>query len=211
MTAIIICNGTIEDYSYYKKYFGQAQFIICADGGADHARQFGIKPDVMLGDFDSISEENFRYFKDIGTEIFKFPAEKDMTDTELAIEFAIDRGFSSVIIIGGIGTRFDHTLSNVFMLKRMLDRGVKGLIVNEHNEITVINDRILLEREENVKVTLLPLTDTVEGVTTKGLYYTLDNAAIVMGSSWGVSNEFVDETAEVSISKGLLLVIKARD
>jgi len=211
MTAIIICNGSVADYSFYKKYFSKADLVICADGGAEHAKRFGIKPDVVLGDFDSMSEDSLSYFENMGAEIFKFPSEKDMTDAELAVEFAIDRGAASVIIIGGIGTRIDHTLSNVFILKKLLDRGVKGIIADEHNEITLISDRILLQKEEGVRVTLLPLTDKVEGVTTKGLYYKLNNATIMMGSSWGVSNEFSDDVAEVSIKAGLLLVIKSRD
>jgi len=211
MNAVVICNGEILDYSFYKKYYDDADLVICADGGAAHAKRLGIRPDVLLGDFDSISEADYEYFQESGVRIIRYRAQKDMTDTELALEYALENGCSSVTIIGGLGSRADHSLSNVLLLKKLLDRGVKGTIVNERNEITLIRDRIALQREENVKVSLLQLSETVEGVTTKGLMYPLDNARMELGTTWGVSNEFTADTAEVSIRNGLLLVIKSRD
>jgi thiamine pyrophosphokinase len=211
MNVLIICNGSIADYSYYEKYFIKADLVICADGGADHARRFGIKPDFLLGDFDSVNGSNLSYFKEIGTNILTFPAQKDLTDTELAVEFAVEKGASSITIIGGIGTRFDHTFSNVLTLRKLLSLGVKGVIVDEHNEITLIDSSIKLDREENTRISILPLTSRVEGITNKGLYYRLENFTLDMGSSRGISNEFISDTAEISITKGLLLVIKSRD
>lgn len=204
-------SGSIEDYSHYEKYLGESPYIICADGGAGHAKSLGVKPDLLVGDFDSISVQDLDYYKEIGTEILKYPVEKDMTDTQLAVETAIQKGFEEVVLIGALGTRFDHSLSNIFLLKKLLDAGVKGKIVNEHNEITLISDRIRLQRESGTKVTLLPLSGEVHGVTTSGLYYPLEDADIMLGSSWGVSNEFTSEIAEVTVKSGLLLVIMARD
>ncbi|PNT93428.1 thiamine diphosphokinase [Clostridium thermosuccinogenes] len=209
--AVIICNGSVEDYSYYKKHLEAAQFIICADGGATHALKFGIKPDVLLGDFDSIPKGDFDCLLEQGVEIVKYPSEKDMTDAEIAAELAMEKGYDEIVFIGATGTRLDHSLSNIMMLKSLLERGVKGIIVNEHNEVMVIDKHVTLIREENYKVTLLPLTEIVEGVSTKGLYYELKDATLKMGSSFGVSNEFSEDAAEVTIKKGLMLVIKARD
>lgn len=211
LTAVIVSNGDMADYSYYRSCFDRAGLIICADGGAYHLRRCGIKPDVLLGDLDSISREDLAWFEKEGVCIERFPAEKDMTDTELAVEYAAAKGYTELILAGSLGTRMDHSLANVFMLKRMLDKGIRGRIVNERNEIVLIRDRIRLEREEGMKVTLLPLTEKVEGVTTSGLYYPLDNATLELGSSWGVSNEFSSDTAEITIHSGLLLVMKARD
>lgn len=211
MTAVIICNGTIRDYNYYKKYLDEADLIICADGGASHARRFGIRPHILLGDFDSIRKEDLEYLHQQGVEIRQFPVEKDMTDTELAVEVAAEKGCNTVIIIGGLGTRLDHSISNVFLLKKMLDRGIQGVVADEYNEITLINDHILLHKEPGIKITLLPLAENAEGVTTKGLYYPLDHATLPVGSTWGVSNEFASDTAEVTLEKGLLLVMRSRD
>jgi thiamine pyrophosphokinase len=211
MPAVIVCNGNISDYKYYNKYLEKADFVICVDGGAKHIRKFGIKPDLLLGDFDSICKEDFNFFRDEGVEIAQFPREKDMTDTELAVELAITRGFASIIIIGGLGTRMDHSMANIFILRKILNMGAYGLIADEYNEIIIIKEKIQIHREKDIKVTLLPITDRVEGVTTKGLYYPLKDATLEMGSSLGVSNEFDCETAEVTIKSGLLIVIKSRD
>lgn len=211
MTALIVCNGTIRDYSFYKEYFDKAELIIGVDGGARHLLQFGVRPHVLMGDFDSISSKDLEYLKKLGTEIIEFPVEKDMTDTELATEYAISKGFKNIIFIGVLGTRADHSLANILLLKRMLDKGVKGHIVDEYNIITLIRDEISLRKQPGYNLSLLPITSRVEGVTTKGLYFPLNNATIEMGSTWGVSNRFIDETAEVTIHDGLLLVIQSRD
>lgn len=211
MKAVIISNGEIRDYQYHKKYIDDADLVICVDGGARHLRKLGIKPHVLLGDFDSISGEDYRYYKETGVELLSFPAEKDMTDTELAVDYAMDKGCSSVVIIGGFGTRMDHSLANIFLLKKMLDKGVKGIIADELNEITLINDSIEMRREEGLKITLMPLGGKASGISTKGLYYPLENAVMEMASTRGISNEFADDWAEVTVKEGLLLVIKSRD
>ena len=211
MNALIVCNGRIRDYSFYTRYILQADLIVGVDGGAAHLKQLGVRPQILLGDFDSISPEDLACYQASDTEIIGFPAEKDMTDTELALNLAADRGAKQIVIIGGLGTRLDHSLANVFLLKMLLDRGVTGVIADEYNEIHMIRDKILLHREEGAKVTLLPFSGNVEGVSTRGLYYPLDHATLPAGSSWGVSNEFVENTAEVTVQNGLLLVIKSRD
>jgi thiamine pyrophosphokinase len=211
MTALIVCSGSIMDYSHYKKYFEKAKYVICVDGGAKHIREMGIVPNVLIGDLDSISDVDFQYLKDKKVETIKYPSQKDMTDAEIAVDFAADKGFEEIIIIGGIGTRLDHSLANVLLLKKLLDKGIKGILLNENNEITLIKDKIEIEKEKGVKLSLLPLSGVVEGITTKGLYYPLNNEDIEIGSSRGVSNEFKDEVAEVSIKSGILIVIKSRD
>ena len=211
MAAVIISNGTIEDYSYCRKYIDGADLIICADGGARHAAGFGITPHVLIGDFDSITQDDCGHFSSLGVETVRFPAEKDRTDTELAVDYAIKKGFRSIIIIGGLGTRMDHSLANIFLLKKMLDAGVTGMLADERNEVLLVRDRVSLRKEEGMKVTLLPLSESAGGIITRGLYYPLDGDTLGMGSTRGVSNEFEGETAEISVAGGLLLVIKSRD
>lgn len=212
MTGIIVASGNIEDYAFYKKYFDERDLVIGVDGGAFHLRNFGIKPDILLGDFDSISKEDYENYCNAGVEILKYPEKKDATDTEIAIDEGIKRGCSRFILIGVIGSRLDHSLSNIFLLKKIMNKGIKAMIANEYNEIYLIKDKIRVEYEKGYKLSLLPVTEKVEGITTKGLYYKLTDATICLGSSFGVSNEFIDDKgAEVSISKGLLMVIKSRD
>lgn len=211
MTGIVVCGGSIMDYENIGKYFEKADLIICADGGASHLGKLGILPDILIGDFDSIGERDFNSILDAGAEVVRFPVEKDATDTQLAVQLAIDRGCDEVILLGAIGTRLDHTMANVFLLKILLEAGIKGIIADEHNEIEMINRNIKLTRVKNVKISLVPVGGKVTGVTTEGLYYPLRNATLEFGTTWGVSNEFAEDTASVTIKDGLLLVIKARD
>ncbi|HHW48177.1 MAG TPA: thiamine diphosphokinase [Clostridiaceae bacterium] len=210
MTGIVICNGSITDYEYYKRYFDDVQLIVCADGGALHAIKMGVKPHILVGDLDSLRNEVLKWFENTEVEIVHFPVEKDMTDSELAINIAADRGCTYIKIIGGFGSRLDHSLANIFLLKKLLDKGIKASIINENNEITLIKDKITLQKREGYNVSLIPISEKAEGVTLKGFYYPLQEATIEMGSTWGISNEFVDETAEVTIKSGLMLVILSR-
>lgn len=211
MTGVIICGGTIHDYSYIERYLHNADMLISVDSGARHCKAFKIKPDLLVGDYDSISSEELEYYSKLGIETIKYPAEKDMTDSELAAEIAVKRGCSNLIFLGAIGTRLDHSVSNIFMLKKLLDNGIDAMIADEHNEIIVIKDRYELKNEDDVFISLLPLAGRAEGVTISGFYYPLNDATLEVGSSWGVSNKFSQDNALITVKKGYLLVIKSKD
>lgn len=211
MTCVIFCGGRIEDYSYIKGYVRDAGFIISADSGARHCLMMGIVPDMLVGDFDSVGSEDFSALKNAGAEVVRYPKEKDMTDSELAVDIALERGCSKVILLGAAGSRLDHSVSNLFLLKKLLDAGVDGFIADEKNEVRLIRDSITLKRENGVYVTLLALSGSVSGVTTRGLYYPLDNAILYQGSSRGVSNRFSEDEAYVEVKDGDLLVILSHD
>lgn len=211
MTAVIVSNGSIKDYTFYKRIFAKADFVVGVDGGATHLRKLGVKPNLLLGDFDSIDPKDLEFFRRQEVEILEFPPQKDMTDTELAMETLINKGYKTIYFIGGLGSRFDHSISNVFTLKKLLEKNIEGIIVNETNQIRMIQDKISLTKEEGWKVTLLALSEEVEGVTTQGLRYPLHNATLRIGSSLGVSNEFAADRAEVIVKKGVLLVLLSKD
>lgn len=211
LKAVIVCGGAINGYENLKKHFENAGLVICADSGAHHLRNFGVEPDLMLGDFDSISKDDYLFFEKNGVEITRYPVEKDMTDAELAVNTAIGKGCRNIIMLGATGTRLDHTLANILLLKRMISAGVKGIIADDYNEIHLIDKFIELEREDGFKVSLLPVFGKVAGVTTKGLFYPLKGAALEQAATLGISNEFIDDIASISIESGLLLVIKSRD
>ncbi len=211
MNCVIFCGGVIEDYDPINKYAQGAQLILCVDSGARHCRKLQIVPDYLIGDFDSISEEDFTALAEAGASVMRFPSEKDMTDSELAIQVAYEKGCRRIILLGAIGSRIDHTLSNLFLLKKLADLNVEGVIVNEKNEIRMIRDHIELKSEKDTFLSLLPVDGNAVGVTTSGLYYPLTEATLEVGSSWGVSNRFTADVASVSVKQGYLLVIKSRD
>lgn len=211
MKCVIVCNGYGLNKELIDEYLNEDTYLICADGGANHLEKLGISPDILIGDFDSISAKVLDAYKAKGIEVIPFPPEKDYTDSELAIETALSKGFKKITILGGIGSRMDHTLANINLLKTILEEGCEGVIVDENNIVRVTSSDIRLKRKEGYKVTLLALSPEVQGVTTKDLYYPLKDFTLVQGSTRGVSNEFISEEAYVSIKSGLLLVIMARD
>jgi thiamine pyrophosphokinase len=211
MKAVLVCNGSIYDYNFIKKYIEQADYIISVDGGASHLKKMGIAPDILIGDFDSANSIDIEYFMEQGIEAYKFPIQKDMTDSELAIEKAVEMGADELVLIGALGSRADHSLANILLLKKSLDIGVRTCIINENNKIFMFNDTFSLKKEEGYKLSLIPVSETVTGVCTKGLKYKLDDATMSLGTSWGVSNEFIDEDITVKIKEGILLVCMSKD
>jgi thiamine pyrophosphokinase len=210
MNAIIICGGIIEDYTYFKRFLENADYVICADGGARHVKMLNVVPDVLLGDFDSISGSDYDFLKQ-RTNVETYPVEKNETDSEIAVELALKKGYRNIIILGGTGGRLDHTVANMLLLKRIHDAGAEGMLVNEKNQVYYVTSAITLEREEGFKVSLIPLGQKACGITTGGLYYPLSGEDIESGSTRGISNEFIADTAEITVEKGALLVIKSKD
>jgi thiamine pyrophosphokinase len=171
----------------------------------------GIAPNILIGDFDSADSEDLKFFIDQGIEAYKFPIEKDMTDSELAIEKALEMGVDEILLIGAVGSRIDHSLTNIFLLKKLLDIGVKACIINESNQIYMFNTTFSLTKQDGYKLSLIPISEKVTGVSTKGLKYKLNDATMTLGTSWGVSNEFVEDNITVTIKQGILLVCVSKD
>jgi len=211
MTCVIICGGRICDYGHVKKYCEGADLVISADSGARHCIALGVVPDIVVGDFDSIDSGDYSRLVAAGAGIFRYPAEKDMTDSELAVEIAMEKGCSRIILLGAVGSRLDHSMSNLFLLKKMLDANVDGLIADEKNEVRLVRGSIRLKREDGAFVTLLPFGGDATGVSTRGLYFQLVDDVLKVGSSRGVSNRFTDDEAYVEVKDGMLLVITAKD
>lgn len=209
--AVIFANGRIGDYDGIRALVRDDDWILCADGGARHALKLGLRPDVLLGDFDSLDPEVVQEVSRTGAEVVRVPAEKDQTDTHLVLDLAVSRGAREILVLGAAGDRLDHTIANILLLPRMAAMGVDVTIVDEKNIIRVTSGGISLEGRPGEFVSLIPLTPEVSGVTTSELKYPLHKGRLTWGESTGVSNEFTGDTAEVTIESGWLLVIQARD
>ncbi|MGL4737335.1 MAG: thiamine diphosphokinase [Cellulosilyticaceae bacterium] len=210
MHVLILTNGEYGDYHFCKGPFTY-DYVICADNGMKHARQLGIQPNLILGDFDSCDQEDLAYFEAKQVMIQRVPAMKDETDTELAIDTALLMGATEIDVFGGVGSRIDHSLGNIHLLKKTLAKGVKMWLYSSHNQITLIDHEIILQGAVGQTISLLPLTLEVSGVTTQGLLYEVEDTTFVLGRPIGVSNEMTASEASISVSEGLLLVIKAND
>lgn len=235
MHIFIITGGRI-DIDFASNYLKEQEpdCIIAADHGLDACRQMDIMPDYIFGDFDSVKTETYAFYTErVPDRIKRFPTRKDETDTELAIHEAIrilqetassesimeeneaDTSFSNhkITILGATGTRLDHVVGNIHLLKVALDAGVDCQIVDDHNRIRLVNDALTLDREEQFGefVSLLPFTDTVEGITLKGFEYDVEDWTMNSGLARGVSNEIKEEVAEISMRSGILILFETRD
>ena len=211
MRALIFGGADISDYSFCRKYI-ENSLIICCDAGIKHAKNLGIMPDVIVGDFDSADKEVLDYFKEQNIDFKQYPCKKDETDMELGIDEAISSGCNEIIITAGIGSRMDHTLANFQLLFNILKQGIQAKIVNEFNEVWLIDKKAVITGKKGDIVSLIPMTQEVKGVTTTGLEYPLNNDTLFFGSRLlAVSNVMLAEKAEVEITSGYLYVMKCHD
>lgn len=214
MHSLILTGGGI-DLPFTRSYVNNRKFdlVIAADRGVSYARELGIKPDVILGDFDSLGEEEKNMMEAWQIPIVTFPPEKDFTDTHLAIEAAIERGADELTLIGATGTRMDHTWANVGLLQMARKLGVTAWIVDAHNRISMWDAGLTIRKEEMFGdfISLIPYTEKVTGITLTGFYYPLKKETLTLGISRGISNELVAEEGIIEIEEGDLLVIESRD
>jgi len=211
MKIAILTNGLVLDERFYQSKITDYDLVICADGGLQHAYNMGILPQIAIGDFDSTPPEILSYYQEKGCKMIKHPCMKNETDTELALDYALDKEPSVIDIFAGLGTRLDHSLANVHLLKKGLDRGIFSRIITENNEVMLIGSKIEIKGKVGDGVSLLPLTSSVTGVFTRGLAYPVENGSFHIGKPYGVSNYMTQMKAQIKLSSGLLLVIKYKD
>ena len=204
MRAVILAGGNMHDYAYMGQFILPDDLIIAADSGYRHAESLCLRPHLLVGDFDSIQT------LPQGIAIHRVPPEKDFTDTELAIDLARDRGCTSFLLLGALGTRMDHTLTNILLLTRLMKAGEQAEIVDEHNRIWLTDTALELDLAPDEILSLIPLTNCA-GVTTENLSYPLCGATLEVGHGLGVSNIVAATPVRVSLSSGRLLVMVCRD
>ncbi len=212
---VLIITGGRTDEEFLSKLFIQENFnlIIVADSGLISADRVRILPDYIVGDFDSVPEAILNRYRNHSAPIKTYPREKDKTDTQIAIELALKHTPSSITIVGATGSRLDHTLANVHLLMLLLQHKVDAFIVDQNNKLYLKQESFHIEKSTQFGdyVSLLPFGEAVKGLTLKGFYYPLDDVVLSPGSSLGISNEIVDETARVEFREGIILVMETRD
>lgn len=177
------------------------ELVIAADGGVAHLQKLGIRPDVILGDFDSLGyvPEDSRVF----------PVEKDDTDMMLAIRLGLSRGCGEFLLYGGLdGPRLDHTVANFQTLSFLTERGAFGWLIGKDYIVTCVKNGTLRfsEKAEGI-VSVFCQGSEAKGVTLRGLHYPLEKGALSPHFPLGVSNHFVDSEAEIQVADGTLLVL----
>lgn len=198
---VIIAGGDVQE----KISITENSSVICADGGYRHALAQNIKPDVLIGDFDSYTGE---LPKDI--EIIRYPAEKDVSDTWACVKYARLHECRYFHIYGAFGgDRIDHSIANLQLIRRMAEENLDFTMFYKNQKIMNLNAgyELWLRPEPNSYFSVFALSDTCKGVTIKGAKYPLENAELKNNFPLGLSNESTGEDLEISVEEGNLLVV----
>ena len=208
--AFIYTGGTVFD-EYVIEKPEKGDLIIAADAGYLTAKEMRITPDILLGDFDTLGEENVPD----GIECLRVPAEKNETDTQLAVQTAIERGAGEIVIIGGLSGRIDHTLSTLAILEDLWERKegrIYAILTDGKNRVRFIrNSGTILPRSQYRYFSLIAADDIVKGVTLEGCKYSLKNGRISRRYQWAVSNEIDGNCALIEIRRGGAWIIESMD
>jgi thiamine pyrophosphokinase len=182
--------------------------VIGADSGVEHALALGRRVDLVVGDFDSVKPDVLTQVEEAGARVERHPPDKDATDLDLALRAALDRGVGRVTIVGGHGGRIDHFAANLQLLAApgLAAVDVDAWLGRAH--VTVVRGVARIDGRPGELVTLLAVGSRADGVTTTGLRFPLHDAALLPGSTLGVSNELDGTTATVSIRAGVVLAIQ---
>jgi len=211
---ILVCAGDLEISDIPVK---EDDLVIAVDGGYLYCGIFGIEPDVVIGDFDSLEEKYraeleavYSADKEAGAKkrLLRLNKEKDDTDTLAALRFGLEQGYSDFHIYAGMGGRLEHTLANCQSLLFLKHNHAKGYLWDGCVMVTVIeNEAISFRQEMEGLVSVFAINGPAKGVSEKGLKYELEDALLTTDFPLGISNEFIGEKAEISVKDGALLII----
>lgn len=182
--------------------------LVAADSGLGHARAAGLVVDVIVGDMDSVEPADLEAAIAAGTTVERHPADKDVTDLELALDTARARGARRVVVVGAGGGRLDHFLANALLLASPAFADLEIEARLGAATATVVRDAAELRGRPGELVTLLPLGGPARGIRTRGLRWALRGEDLHAGSSRGVSNEFAAPRAHITLDDGVLLAVR---
>jgi thiamine pyrophosphokinase len=211
MRSLIFANGDIDDGAMVDRALADAgsdALVVAADGGARVAQHYGVRVNTIIGDMDSVSAGELEALAQENVTILRYPAEKNETDLELALMYAVEQGATWLRVIGATGGRLDQSISNIYLLSLPLFEGRDIKLVagkqalwlaraGTHEIVGAAGDTI----------SLIPLNGTARGVRTEALYYPLHDEDLYFGPARGVSNVMNGERAAVTLREGVLLVI----
>jgi thiamine pyrophosphokinase len=205
---VIVANAPVNADARLLQIAASADYIIAADGGAQSLAAAGIVPHLLVGDLDSLSDDHVDWLIAQGVEVQRYAREKDETDLELALLAAVARNASHIDLFCVLGGRWDHTVATIAMLCLPMLIGRTVRIFADGQTLAIVRDHIVLDGPVTRTVSLIPLTPTVDGITTTGLAYPLECATLYFERSRGVSNVVTQMPASVLVQSGILLVVQ---
>lgn len=209
MRSIIIANGQLNKPGHFQAKIQAGDLLIAADGGARHFRDLGLFPHLAVGDFDSLEMEEVLELENAGVQLIRYPERKDYTDLELALQLAVERGASEVLVYAALGYRWDQTLANLLMPAAKHFNPVRVRLIDGEQEITLIRggETLALNGDPGDTVSLIPVIGDASGITTHGLEYPLHQETLYFGSTRGISNVLLAPSAKVTLENGLLICV----
>jgi len=208
---VIFANGDVDPQAL--ESIRQDDFILCADGGALNAVRLGLTPDVVLGDFDSLSDEILEDFRQQGITIVKYPIEKDKTDLELAMDYAIDMGTNEIMVFTALGGRMDQMLGNVLLATHDKYRSARIIFISGSQTGFILRDEDKLEHYgmSGDILSVIPLSLKVHIKALHGVVWPIDQQVLEFGSSLSLSNRFAENVVNIAVKEGICLVVHIPD
>ncbi|MFA4133521.1 MULTISPECIES: thiamine diphosphokinase [unclassified Brevibacillus] len=207
---LLFAGGNLGNWAIQE--IRENDWLVGVDRGALFLVHNGLVPKLSIGDFDSVSSEEMAEIERHSMHVSSCdPVMKDLTDTEMALTWAIEQQPEEIVLLGVLGSRFDHMLANVHLLNKALQTGSNCRILDETNEIRLIDRQSTIEQDHFDHISLLPFTPEVTGITLTGFLYPLKDATLRIGDTLGISNLLTEQTGTITIQTGKLLVVKSKD
>ncbi|AOR23235.1 thiamine diphosphokinase [Clostridium taeniosporum] len=212
MKVMIVSGGTPPSETLLVQYKEKVDFIVAADKGGEYLLKYNVIPDLLIGDFDSMSKEILEKLKKVTKEILEFPPEKDYTDTEIAIMESIKRGGKKIYLLGATGTRIDHTLGNIGLLLSYKKKGISLEIIDNNNRMYLAKNRIVLNGKQGENVSFHALSNTVKNFKIAGAKYNIPQGKdISLLDPAAICNEFLETPISIEYDEGEVLILHSFD
>jgi thiamine pyrophosphokinase len=211
MKICIVLNGEIKEYKKVKDSLIKEEYdyIICADGGANHTYNMHIIPDYIVGDLDSVKSEIIDYYKNHKVKFEKFPTKKNETDTELCIYLADKLKAKEIHFIGALGGRIDHTIANINLLYYVRQKNIIPRIISEKEQLYIaINEEVIINGNKGDTISVIPTNGNAKGVTLTNLEYPLNNYDMKFYLPLGISNVMLNKECKIKVDDGSLFIIR---
>ncbi len=207
--AVIFANGELNEPESVLRLVHSDDYLIAADGGGRHCQALGLQPHLLIGDMDSLAPDILTQFQAVGSEVLRYPVNKDFTDLELALLQAKERGAEEILVMAALGQRWDQTLANLLLPAGDAFASVSIRLVDGSQEILLLRPGKWLELhgQPGDTLSLVPLLGAACGITTQGLEYPLKDENLEFGSTRGVSNVLLEASPRIFLRQGLLVCV----
>lgn len=211
MKAIIVSGGEAPSKQLLLNEIKNSNLIIGADKGCEVLYNYNISPNYILGDFDSADKDIIKAMEVSGCEKIKYKKEKDFTDTEIAFNLAVEKGAKEIVLLGGTGTRYDHSLSNLGLMLKALKMSIILKIIDDNNIIFLTDKSMILKGNKGDTISFHAYCECVKKLNICGSKYDLINYDLYLGDGLTTSNEFIGNDIKITFDSGILMVLYTKD